>query len=227
VIWVLNEKRAVAIVPGKRILRAEEFLAVRGSLNLIAEAEEAARAAIARAKEQAQEIVARAHGEAEQLATKAKGAYEDERRKGYDAGMVEGQSEMAVRLVELAKREASCQVVLEETVCNIITRSIRRIIGEIDDEERIRRIVHTALAVVRNRKRVVVRVHPDQAEGARKAIGKTDRAKGEGEDPQPPMEVIADGRLEKDSCTIDTELGSVDAGLGAQLAAIGKILGEV
>ncbi|MDR0340163.1 MAG: type III secretion system stator protein SctL [Puniceicoccales bacterium] len=225
-IWVLNEKREMAIVPGKRILRAEEFLAVRGSLDLIAEAEKAAVLIVSQAKERAKEIVAQAQKEAAQLAAKAKDAHEEERKKGFDAGMVEGKSEMAARLIELAKKEAACQVVLEETVCNIIVRSIRRIIGEMDDEERVRRIVRTALAVVRNRKRVVVRVHPDQADGARKAVGgDTDQVKAG--DSRPPIEVIADGRLEKDSCIIDTELGSVDAGLEAQLAAVCKILKEV
>ncbi|MDR2664354.1 MAG: type III secretion system stator protein SctL [Puniceicoccales bacterium] len=225
-ILILDEKRDRSIVPGKRILRAEEFLAMRGSADLIADAEKGAEAIVAKAKERAKEIVAQAKGEAEKIGATAKDAYEAKKKEGYEVGMEEGKKEMTARLVEMAKKEALCQGVFEETARNIVMRSIRRIVGEIDGEERVCKIVHTALAIVRNRKRVVVRVHPDRADGARKAVEEAERQESGTEEPRPPIEVIADGRLEENSCVIDTDLGSVDAGLDAQLAAIRKIFDE-
>jgi type III secretion protein L len=73
---------------------------------------------------------------------------------------------------------------------------------------------------VHNQKQATLKVCPEQAQAARDAIAEIRLS-----DAAPTtVEVVADGRLEKNSCLIETEIGVVDASLDVQLEAIRKVL---
>ena len=93
---------------------------------------------------------------------------------------------------------------------------IRKIIGDMGDKERIVAIVRNALNVVRGQQKVTVRVAPaDEAAVLEAMAGMTASSSGSSF-----MTVIADARLEQDSCIIESELGVVDASLSTQLRAL-------
>ena len=220
-LWILD-KDSEPIVAGKRILRPEEFLTARGFEELIRDGEAKAEATVADAVAKAKKIVADAHGEAKKIVDSAAAAREEEKKRGYGEGLLDGKKEMVARMAELAKKEMGNFMAFEESVLNIVMRSIRRIIGEFGDEERIRSLVRNALAVVRNQKKITLKVHPDDAGAARYGVADVLAAAGDGGGQL--IEVVADGRLEKNSCTMETELGTIDAGLDTQLAAIRRIV---
>jgi type III secretion protein L len=222
-IWILDRQKE-PIVAAKRVLRSEEFLTVRGFKELIASAEERAVAIVAAATQRAKEIVATANAEAKKIVGSADAAREEEKKRGYGDGLVEGKKEMAVRMAELAKKEMANFVAFEESVQNIVMRSIRRIVGELGDDERMRKLVRNALSVVRNQKKIILKVHPDDAAAARKGVSDATVADGDGE--VRFVEVIADGRLEKNSCIMETEIGTIDASLDTLLAAIRNLVVE-
>ena len=97
---------------------------------------------------------------------------------------------------------------IENTVVNVVSQSIRKIIGEMDDEERIRRIVGTALSYVRGQQRVSPQDEP--------AVSKSLAAMTSGA----YLNVVADPRLAPSSCILESDLGVIDASLETQLKAL-------
>ena len=101
---------------------------------------------------------------------------------------------------------------IENTVVSVVNQSIRKIIGELDDETRIKRIVGTALNTVRGQQRVTVRVNPAEEPTVSKALASMTSGSY--------LTVVADPRLGPDSCILESELGVVDASLETQLKAL-------
>ncbi|MDR3317110.1 MAG: type III secretion system stator protein SctL [Puniceicoccales bacterium] len=218
--WIVDSAKKNNVATAKRVLRADEFLSIRGTAALISEAEKISLGIIDQAKKQAQEIIANAQGEAKKIKDSTQEAFEAERKKGFECGAVEGKKAMAVKLMEITAKNVRSFANLEEVILNIVMRSLRRIIGELDGDEVVRRVVGNALKVIGNQKTAIVRVAPDQAAAARDGIAKM----GGGDGQLPLVEVVADGRLEKDSCIVETEIGVVDASLEVQLSAIRGVL---
>ena len=105
---------------------------------------------------------------------------------------------------------------IESTLVSVVNQSIRKIIGDMDDKDRIVAIVRNALNVVRGQQKVTVRVSPaDEAAVLQAMAAMTSSASGSSF-----LTVIADVRLEKDSCILESELGVVDASLSTQLKAL-------
>ncbi|MBQ9105766.1 MAG: type III secretion system stator protein SctL, partial [Mailhella sp.] len=105
---------------------------------------------------------------------------------------------------------------IESTLVSVVTQAIRKIIGDMDDKERIVSIVRNALGVVRGQQKVTVRVAPADEPAVSEALAAmTSAASGSAF-----LTVVADARLERDSCILESELGVVDASLSTQLRAL-------
>lgn len=143
-------------------------------------------------------------------------AYEEKRLEGYRDGLEEGKLEHAEKMMETILSSVEFIESIESTLVNVVNQSIRKIIGEMDDKERIVAIVRNALNVVRGQQKVTVRVSPADEEAVLKAMAAmTSSSSGSSF-----LTVIADARLEKDSCILESELGVVDASLSTQLKAL-------
>ena len=143
-------------------------------------------------------------------------AYEEKRLEGYRDGLEEGKLEHAEKMMETILSSVEFIEGIESTLVNVVNQSIRKIIGEMDDKERIVAIVRNALNVVRGQQKVTVRVSPADEEAVLKAMAAmTSSSSGSSF-----LTVIADARLEKDSCILESELGVVDASLSTQLKAL-------
>jgi type III secretion protein L len=220
--WMLKkDEKEIQVVPGKRILHADEFMSFGAVGEIVNAAEALIKDALSAAEAKAKQIVGDAQAEAKKITGGAKAAFEEERKKGHVAGMAEGKQELSELMVAVAANGMENFEKFEESIVNIVMRSIKRIIGEMDDTQRLRAIVHNALSAVRNQKRVVVRVNPEQALAVRESIGKITKGDDDG---VPFVEVVADGRLQMNDCVIETEVGTVDASLDIQLKAIEKSL---
>ena len=168
---------------------------------------------------EAGELLAAAAKRAREIEEAATLAYEEQRKKGYEDGQEACRSEYAEKVLEVALQSVEYIEGLEQTIVNVVTEAVERVIGELDDNERIVRIVRTALSAVRNQKRVVVRVAPADSkavtEGLASMIAHSPGASGF-------LDVITDPRLAAGSCIIESELGVVDASLETQLRALRK-----
>ena len=143
-------------------------------------------------------------------------AYEEKKQEGYQDGLEEGKLEHAEKMMETIISSVEFIEGIESTLVSVVNQSIRKIIGDMNDKDRIVAIVRNALNVVRGQQKVTVRVAPaDEAAVLEAMAGMTASSSGSSF-----MTVIADARLERDSCIIESELGVVDASLSTQLKAL-------
>ncbi len=105
---------------------------------------------------------------------------------------------------------------IENTLVSVVNQAIRKIIGEMDDKERIVSIVRNALNTVRGQQKVTVRVSPADEQAVASALS----AMTAGSSGSSFLTIVADARLPRDSCILESELGVVDAGLETQLKAL-------
>jgi len=165
---------------------------------------------------EASELLEAARRKAAEMEQAALDAYEEKRQEGYRDGLEEGKLEHAEKMMETILSSVEFIEGIESTLVRVVNQSIRKIIGDMDDKERIVAIVRNALNVVRGQQKVTVRVAPaDEA-----AILEAMAAMTAGSSGNSFLTVVADPRLEKDSCILESELGVVDASLSTQLKAL-------
>lgn len=189
----------VAPAPGTRLIRAEEY-----SRQL-----------------EAGELLAAARPRADAIRAEAEEAYETRRREGYEDGVMEGRMEQAEKMMETAMQAVEYIENIEETLVKVVTSAVRKIIGELDERERIVRVVRTALVSVRSQQKVLIRVCPADEPAVREALAAMIASAPGGVS---FLDVSADPRMKPGDCILESELGVVDAGLETQLRALENAL---
>ena len=190
----------VAPAPGTRLIRAEEYSRLL----------------------EAGELLAAARGRADAIRAEAEEAYETRRREGYEDGVMEGRMEQAEKMMETAMQAVEYIENIEETLVKVVTSAVRKIIGELDERERIVRVVRTALVSVRSQQKVLIRVCPADEPAVREALAAMIASAPGGVS---FLDVSADPRMKPGDCILESELGVVDAGLETQLRALENALG--
>lgn len=161
-------------------------------------------------------LLAAARRNAEKLEQEAQEAYIRRREEGYRDGLEEGKLEHAEKVMETVLTSVEFIEGIEDTLVSVVNQAIRKIIGDMDDRERIVRIVRNALNAVRGQQKVTVRVAPADEESVTQALASMiGNASGASF-----LTVVADTRLPRDSCILESELGVVDASLETQLKAL-------
>ncbi|MDR1437686.1 MAG: type III secretion system stator protein SctL [Puniceicoccales bacterium] len=223
IMLVVDNEKKEKFTAGSSILRGDEFLALRGSLELIAEAETMAKEIVSKATDDGEKIIADAQAKAKQITDGADKALEETRAKGHSEGLESGKQEICERLLEISKNNAKEFSGFKESIMHIVMRSIRRILGEMEDVTLMEKIVSTALAPFQKQHQVTLRVSSEQAPSTRVSMEKILKNANTSME----FEVIADGRLEKNSCVLLTDVGIIDASLEVQLKAIEKVVTKI
>lgn len=165
----------------------------------------------------AEEIVAAAESEAAHIRAEAAKTYEAEKARGRADGLAEGKQEILMQKLDLVDESVRYMASIENQVCEIVLKSLRKCIAEIGDRELVVQIVKKSMqAVVRTQKELVIRVAPTMVESVRQrtsslladfpAVAKLD--------------VVGDERLTGAACVVETEAGIVEASIDGQLEAI-------
>ena len=166
---------------------------------------------------EAQTLLDAARERAAEMDREAQAAYERRREEGYRDGQEEGRLEHAEKVLETVLSSVEYIEGIESTLVRVVSEAIRKVIGEVDENERIVRIVRNALTTVRNQQRVLIRVAPADEKPVREALaamltavpGSTSF-----------VDVVGDARLERGACLLESELGVVDASLETLLKAL-------
>ncbi|MDR1613536.1 MAG: HrpE/YscL family type III secretion apparatus protein [Planctomycetota bacterium] len=187
-------KDSVVPEPGTMLLKAGDYA-------VMAEAD----AVLAQASARAEEIVVRAEADA--------GA---ERRRGYEAGVAEGKAEVAERMFETMAASVEHLSAMESTLVDLVMRSLRTVLGTFDREELAVETVRHALRLVRDEKRVLLRVAAADADYVAKRLDEiVKRYPGMGR-----VDLVPDASLASGGCVMETEIGVIDASLERQLTMI-------
>ena len=164
----------------------------------------------------ADELLDAAEKKAAAMQKKAEEAYEQKREEGYRDGLEEGKLEHAEKMMETILSSVEFIEGIEDTLVSVVNQAIRKIVGDMDDKERIVRIVRNALNTVRGQQKVTVRVAPADEESVAQALASmTASSSGSAF-----LTIVADARLPRNSCILESELGVVDASLETQLKAL-------
>ena len=170
---------------------------------------------------EANDVLAAARERAAAMAAEAEKAYEERRQAGYEDGLMEGRMEQAEKMMETAIQAVEYIENIEETLVKVVTSAVRKIIGELDERERIVRVVRTALVSVRSQQKVLIRVCPADEPAVREALAAMIASAPGGVS---FLDVSADPRMKPGDWILDSELGVVDAGLETQLRALENAL---
>ena len=169
----------------------------------------------------AAEIVAAAETQAAQIREDAKAAYEEERKKGYDKGIADGKTEIAMQKLDLVDSSVAFMENVEEKMSEIVMKALKSCVAEIGDREMVIQIVRkTMAAVIRTQRQVTLKVAPELVETVRARVSELSAAFPTIE----TFDVVEDPRLKGSSCVLETEAGVADASVESQLAAIERSL---
>ena len=169
----------------------------------------------------AAEIVAAAEDQAAQIREDAKAAYEEERKKGYDKGIADGKTEIAMQKLDLVDSSVAFMENVEEKMSDIVMKALKSCVTEIGDREMVIQIVRkTMAAVIRTQRQVTLKVAPELVETVRARVSELTATFPTIE----TFDVVEDPRLKGSSCVLETEAGVADASVDSQLAAIERSL---
>jgi type III secretion protein L len=193
----LMNGRVPAIAPGVRLIKSEEAGAFLSALELSA-------------KTKAME---------EDLRQKAEEAFEARKNQGYQEGVEAGRDEYTLKIMDTVMASVEYLEKLEGDLANIVEEAVKKIIGDMPSEKVAVGLVRKALTMMRDDRRVVVRVAPGDEEAVRKEL-----QGASGEAAASFLDVRADGRLSKGDCILESELGVVEASLKTQLKNLSQAL---
>ena len=169
----------------------------------------------------AAEIVAAAEAQAAQIREDAKAAYEEERKKGYDKGIADGKTEIAMQKLDLVDSSVAFMENVEEKMSEIVMKALKSCVAEIGDREMVIQIVRkTMAAVIRTQRQVTLKVAPELVETVRSRVSELTATFPTIE----TFDVVEAPRLKGSACVLETEAGVADASVESQLAAIERSL---
>ena len=153
----------------------------------------------------------------------AKDAFEAERERGYADGREEALMDQAEKMIDTVSRTVEYFAGIEEEMIELVMGAVRKVIDGFDDHEKIMIVVRNALAVVRNQKQLTLRLHPDEVAVVREQLNPLLAAfPGVGY-----LDIVADARLARGACILESEIGVVEASLEAQMKALRKAFDHV
>ena len=106
----------------------------------------------------AEEIILESKKKAQEILDKAEEIYKNRFEQGLTEGKEEGKSEYTFKIMDMVLSQVDSLESLEKQLVEVVTKSVNKIIGDLDEKDRIVRVVRKGLSAVRGEKRIVVRV---------------------------------------------------------------------
>ena len=165
---------------------------------------------------EAEDVLAQARARAAEIVLQAERELEEKRRQGYEDGVAEGKAEVAERFFDTVSASVEHLSGMESALIELVMRSLKAILGAFDNKELVAETVGHALRLVRDEKRVTLRVAVDDAGVVEERLADfARRDPGMGR-----IDVVPDAALSSGGCVMETEIGVIDATLERQLAII-------
>ncbi len=153
-------------------------------------------------------MLADAKRQAADMQAASKEAFEAERQRGYDEGLERGAKEMAGRMTAaIAAADALLQQI-ERALPALVCDAVENLLGTFDPQDLLRPAVQHALKRLRLNATATIRVAPEGVAAVRAVCD------------MPGLHVQADPSLAQGRCLLESELGTVELGLEAQLSVL-------
>lgn len=161
----------------------------------------------------AQGVLAQARRDAARIVEQARDIYRSERERGYAEGRQAAQAEEAAAMVRISQQTTAYLKEVERDVVDVVVASLRRLVADMDASDRILSVVRGGLALLRQQKSVLLRVHTDDAVFVRQHMQRLLS--------QFPsvdyVDVVPDDRYARGACRIETPIGTIETSLDSQL----------
>lgn len=163
-----------------------------------------------------QSIIQLAENKAKEIVAQAECSKQQGYEEGYKAGLQAAQQEQSEILLKTLKE---CQDYLyerQEDIVDLVVKITRKLIGEMDDDTRVLKLIEQALSKYYNAHKATLHVSPSQVALVSQQLSSLRK--------QFPgisqLEFTEDERVEKGSCLLETPIGILNTDLEAQLSAI-------
>jgi len=161
----------------------------------------------------------------DQQAQRIDAARADARAAGHAQGLEEGRraarDDIAATLNELAAAAARQHDELRLQVAALALEVVRKLMGRFAAPEQLVALADTAAREMLPAQHWVLAVHPDRVDAVRDQLNAVAASSNLSTEPI-PFELRADASCALDACRIETELGSVEASLDAQLQRLAR-----
>lgn len=175
---------------------------------------------------QAQAFIDAAEQQASLILTQARDVFEQERQRGYTEGEQEARLKQAEKIIETVGQTVDYLARFEHEIVDLVMGAVRKVIDGFDEQEKVMAVTRNALAIVRNQKQITLRLNPAQVDMVRERVDELLAA-------FPVVgyiDMVADTRIPKGGCILESEVGMIEADLDGQIDALGtafqRILGS-
>jgi type III secretion protein L len=170
----------------------------------------------------AEELLGTAREEEKRIAASAEELYAKRREEGYRDGLTAGKMEYSAKILETVMSSVEYLESLETSIVRLVGEVTRKLIGEMDHEEVIVRLVRQALNSVRSERRVLIRVSTRDEAAVRRDLAALLQQRDGGATGF--LDILPDPELPPGSCILESEMGVIEASLETQLKNIEKTL---
>jgi type III secretion protein L len=138
-------------------------------------------------------------------------------QRGLEEGKGRASQQAAEQMVLFAGRVNDTLAKLEDELVELVTSAVRKVVRNLDLDERVREAVSGGLELVRGSHKLLVRVHPHQQAAVAAQLDAIPHRFSS-------LEVVGDAQLQPDDCILESDIGIVNAGLEQQLQVIEQAL---
>jgi type III secretion protein L len=201
------------------VVRRESFATIVGIDAAAQEVERQRELIVADARARAEALLEQAEAEAARVRDDARREYETAAARGYESGREQGLAEWYERCARSAASQRRVQSLLRERIVELVVDATEQIVRDVDISALFARSAEVVERLVEGSTYLRVRVHPDDE---RAAVSEFDRLaalwrdRGHGV----AVTVVADRAVTRGACLCESDLGTVDASLDTQLAAL-------
>jgi type III secretion protein L len=164
---------------------------------------------------EAEELVTALQARTRDLDASAETIYRQRHEDGYRDGLQAGKMEYAGKILETVMSSVEYLENLEVSLVRIVGEITRKLLGEMEHDEVIVRLVRQALHAVRSERKVMVRVSVKDETAVRQGLAGLLQQKDGGA--AGFLEIVPDPDLLPGSCILESEMGVIEASLEAQL----------
>jgi flagellar biosynthesis/type III secretory pathway protein FliH len=145
---------------------------------------------------------------------------------GHEQGRIQARDELAAAVATLTAQAAQAIERLRGELAALALQVVRKLMAPLAADAQLAALAQTAAIDMLPAQNLTLAVHPDLCDSVRARLaGGTASGLGDVATPALRFEVRGDPACGHDSCRIETELGSVDASLCAQLARLAAAWG--
>ena len=171
----------------------------------------------------ARQMVEAARADAKAIRAQAKKDHARAREQGYQKGIEQAQHDLVKRHVELVAKAIEYTAALEGEIFDLIKTMLTKITGQMDIDRLTKHIIEKTLAEYGTLPELKLQISPKQKEMVENLLGEIAR-KNSRADRARFVTIEADEHVQPGECILESPIGSVDASLDVQLAALKAVL---